>query len=99
MKRLLTLLLAVGLATAAGVAPIWAGGPPNPTMSDATGDTAGGTNALFNLTTGVNHTAFGDGALQKDTTGQSNTALGTSALLNDTSGQGNTAVGSGALVA
>src|SRR6266581_1010443 len=97
MKRLLTLLLAVGLATAAGVAPIWAGGPPNPTMSDATGDTAGGTNALFNLTTGVNNTACGASALVFNKTGAQNTASGYVALYSNTTGSNNTATGDSAL--
>src|SRR5215469_7491199 len=51
----------VGLVFLLGVGRSW-GGPPNPTMSDVQGNTAGGTNALVN-TTGHNNTAFGDAAL------------------------------------
>src|SRR5262245_38348550 len=49
------LLLGVGLS--------W-GGPPNNDVTDAQGNTAGGTNALMNNTTGVDNTAFGYGALR-----------------------------------
>src|SRR5207249_2023369 len=50
----LVLLLGVGLS--------W-GGPPNNDVSDAMGNTAGGTNALVSLTTGGTNTAFGFEAL------------------------------------
>lgn len=56
-------------------------------------NTAEGTQALFNLTTGTNDTAIGFRALFHDTTGGWNTAEGSLALFFNTSGNFNTAVG------
>ena len=84
----LVLLLGSGLA--------WAG-PPNPTPSDALGNTAGGTDALSANTTGAANTAFGDDALLNNTIGESNTATGDGALLSNTIGGSNTANGVSAL--
>src|SRR5262249_62104620 len=67
----LVLLLGVGLS--------W-GGPPNNDVSDALGNTAGGTNALLSTTTGTQNTAFGFQALTTLTTGVHNTAMGNNAL-------------------
>jgi hypothetical protein len=61
-------------------------------------NTAEGTNALFNLTTGVWNTAVGAYSLFSDTTGSANTATGLNALRYNTSGIYNTALGDGALV-
>ena len=44
MNRIAGLVIA-GLVLMLGVTPSW-GGPPNPTASDANGNTAGGTGAL-----------------------------------------------------
>jgi trimeric autotransporter adhesin len=55
-------------------------------------NTAEGTQALQNLTTGVWNTALGFQALFSDTTGSSNTATGVRALLNN-NGANNTATG------
>jgi hypothetical protein len=71
----------------------------NPTVSDADGNTAGGTAALYNcLNTNncLHNTAFGSHALDDDTTGNDNTANGVSALLNN-NGSANTASGADAL--
>jgi hypothetical protein len=78
-------------------------GLPNPTPSDAAGNTAGGTDALINnvpgnFGAGTNNTAFGDSALLSNTAGKENTALGFSALTSNTTGWANTASGFGALL-
>jgi hypothetical protein len=57
------------------------------------GNTALGTTALQENTTGANNVAVGDQALQLNTTGQSNTAVGVRAMENNTIGPFNTAVG------
>ena len=81
--------------------PAWAGPPPNPTPSDACGDTAGGTNALSKNNIACDpkyaNTAFGFNALTSNTTGAYNAAFGGGALLNNTTGYGNTANGANAL--
>src|SRR5271155_880912 len=99
MKKLLTFIFVVGLiANVPGQSPTWAGPPPNPTMSDGNGNTAGGTDTLFNLTFGANNTGFGAEALNQDSTGNNNTAVGGSALFSNTSGSGNTATGTSAML-
>ena len=92
---LLTLLtILVGLLN---ITPSW-GGPPNPTASDANFNTAGGSGALFDVTTGgVSNTAFGFYALRYNTSGDNNTAFGDAALLSNTTGSYNTAIGLDAL--
>ncbi len=69
------------------------GGYPN-------GNTAEGTNALLNLTTGVNNTAIGEGALFSNTTAGANTAVGFKALFTNSGdfASGNTAIGYRALL-
>jgi hypothetical protein len=74
---------------AQAVVPAPDGGYPN-------GNTAEGTNALFNLTTGSFNTALGALALFSDTTGSNNTATGYLALKNNTASH-NTANGYQAL--
>ena len=74
----------------------WAG-LPNPTASDAVGNTAGGTGALVNNTNGTDNTAFGHAALDVSTTGNGNTADGSGALNANTTGSNNTASGAFAL--
>jgi len=56
-------------------------------------NTAEGTDALFNLTTGSENTANGFQALFSNTTGDSNTATGSQALPSNTTGVRNTATG------
>ena len=53
-------VIAVGLVLVLiDVTPSW-GGPPNPTASDANANTAGGSGALFDVTSGgISNTAFG----------------------------------------
>src|SRR5215813_9854434 len=45
----------------------------NPTISDSSNNTAGGSRALGNLSTGADNTAFGRDALTNITTGSRNT--------------------------
>jgi trimeric autotransporter adhesin len=73
-------------------------GIPAPDASNANGNTAEGTQALFSNTTGNANTAIGVGALYKNTTGTGNTATGMAALGSNTTGFANTAVGAGALL-
>src|SRR5262249_60680722 len=64
--RLSRTLTIIGLMVLLGGGLSWAS-PPNPTPSDAQGNTAGGTNALQNNTR-TNNTALGDNALPSNTT-------------------------------
>src|SRR5215471_15185687 len=107
MKRMVLTLVA-SLALLLTTTPSW--GQPvcavpgcNPTVTDATGNTAGGSDTLLFVDSmgagGAENTAFGFGALQLDTTGSSNTGVGWQALVNNSSGFGNTATGAAALVA
>jgi len=73
------------------------GAPPNNDESDALGNTAGGSGALQNNTTGSANTASGHAALSGNTTGANNTASGTFALSGNTTGSANTASGNAAL--
>jgi hypothetical protein len=84
-----------GLVLMVGVTSGW-GGPPNNDVSDAQGNTAGGTNALLH-TTGSYNTAFGNNALYSSTIRFGNTASGMNALLSNTTGFGNTVSGNNAL--
>jgi hypothetical protein len=71
--------------------------PPNVVSSDGNTNTAMGTGALFNLTTGFENTAAGWQTLYSTTSGYQNTALGVNALPSNTVGYQNTAVGGFAL--
>jgi hypothetical protein len=62
------------------------GGYPN-------NNTAEGTDALLNLTTGSNNTANGTRTLTSNTSGSQNTATGAGALFNNTTGGSNIALG------
>jgi hypothetical protein len=75
---------------ARAVTPAPDGGYPNE-------NTAEGTNALFNLTTGIKNTAVGFDALFHNITGSYNTANGFEALYSNTTGSSNTATGFEAL--
>jgi trimeric autotransporter adhesin len=72
--------------------------PPPPDGGYSGENTAEGTNALFNLTSGVDNTAMGFNALFSNTIGIFNTAAGAQALFNNTRGSNNTAVGAHALL-
>jgi hypothetical protein len=71
--------------------------PPAPDGGYLNGNTAEGTSALFNLTSGSSNTANGFNALFFDTTGSSNTATGRGALYHNTTADDNTANGYRAL--
>lgn len=60
-------------------------------------NTAYGTNALVNLTTGDQNAAFGDSALFLNNVGVGNSAFGISALRGNKSGYSNTGIGNAAL--
>jgi Chaperone of endosialidase len=85
-----------GLILMLGGTSSW-GAPPNNDASDAVGNTAGGTAALANTTTGVFNTADGFAALFSNTTGSVNTAVGIDVLLSNTTGNNNTGTGAFAL--
>jgi Chaperone of endosialidase len=70
---------------------------PPPDGGYANGNTAEGTNALFNLTTGAKNTADGYLALFSNSSGQYNMAAGSQALYSNTTGSNNTGVGFDAL--
>ena len=67
--------------------------------SGGIGNTAIGSVALTDNTTGDNNTAVGYAALYVNSTGSENTAIGTEALQQSTTGSNGTAVGSAALYA
>jgi hypothetical protein len=96
-RGFLLIPLAIALAwlalspTAQAVSPPPDGGYPN-------GNTAEGTKALLNNTTGADNTAVGFEALLHNTTGSQNTAAGNSALVSNTTGSQNTAAGARALL-
>ena len=70
---------------------------PSPAAWAQSGNTAFGTNALSQNTTGSSDSAFGARALFSNTTGSGNTATGWDALLFNTTGYFNTATGQAAL--
>ena len=73
--------------------------PPPPDGGYPGGNTAEGTGALLNLTTGAHNTAIGLEALFKEMSGDFNTATGSGALHENTTGNSNTATGRHALFA
>lgn len=89
-----TLLATAALCLAATLAH--ATQPPDTVKSDSAGNTAMGTNAQLQLTTGIYNTAAGYFALYDNQTGSYNSAFGVAALFENT-GSDNTAVGAFAL--
>lgn len=71
---------------------------PAPDGGYPANNTAEGTQALLNLTSGIDNTALGFQAQSRTTTGNYNTATGFRALSGNTSGQQNTATGVNALL-
>jgi len=69
----------------------------SPAAAQAQSNTATGTGALANVTSGADNTADGYFALNQTTTGIGNTATGSQALSSNTTGNGNTAHGYSAL--
>ncbi len=90
-SRFATVLLAVlsPLAVAAQ--------PPNVVTSDVNANTAMGSNALLDLTSGIYNTAAGYDALFSTTSGVGNTAVGAYTMGSNTTGDLNSAYGYGAL--
>jgi trimeric autotransporter adhesin len=80
------------LPTARAVLP-----PPPQEGRYPDGNTAVGTQALLDLTTGQDNTALGFRALTENTQGNLNTAIGSTALRNNRVGNRNTATGDAAL--
>jgi hypothetical protein len=71
--------------------------PPPPEGGYPDGNTAVGTQALLDLTTGQDNTALGFRALTENTQGNLNTAVGSTALKSNRVGSRNTATGHAAL--
>jgi trimeric autotransporter adhesin len=71
--------------------------PPDVVLSDASGNTAMGSGAMFSNTLGAYNTAAGSYALYSNGEGNLNTAFGRAALYANTTGQANAAAGTGAL--
>ena len=90
---LLTILLLVLACFGLSPAPNAFGVSPPPDGGYPGANTAEGTNALLNLTTGRFNTANGFEALFRNTTGNDNTANGLQALYSNTTGSDNTANG------
>jgi hypothetical protein len=86
----LVLACFVFLSKAQAVVPAPDGGYPG-------NNTAEGTDALFNLISGIDNTALGFQALYRNTTGSYNTADGFHSLFTNTTGTNNTATGVNAL--
>jgi hypothetical protein len=89
---LVTLACLVLLPTVKAALP-----PPEPGGGYPNGNTAVGTEALLDLTTGQDNTALGFRALTENTQGNLNTAVGSAALKNNRNGARNTATGFHAL--
>jgi hypothetical protein len=92
------LLIPVAILSAwFGLSPAARAVTPAPDGGYAKENTAEGTDALLNLTTGRDNTAIGFDALFSNTTGGGNTATGAAALQRNTGGNDNTATGDTAL--
>jgi hypothetical protein len=89
-----TFLRAAAFCLAAGLAH--AAQPPDTVKSDGSANTAMGTDAQLELTTGIDNTAAGAFSLYLNQTGSYNTAFGVAALFEST-GSDNTALGAFAL--
>jgi hypothetical protein len=93
MTRYVSLATALAIVFLFNGSLAW-GGPPNPTPSDSSGNTAGGSGALQSVGPGGTYnTAFGLQALTKTSSGDYNTAMGVLALVSNTTGVSNTAHG------
>jgi hypothetical protein len=88
--------LVAAAALCFGASLTYAAQPPDTVKSDSSANTAMGTDALLELTTGADNTAAGAFSLFLNQTGSYNTAFGVAALFENT-GANNTAVGAFAL--
>jgi len=77
--------------------PAYSAQPPDVVTTDPFGNTAMGSGALSDLTSGTGNTAAGGGALYYDTSGFLNTAIGFASLEFNTTGNYDTATGMEAL--
>ena len=96
--RILTVPVLIGLIILLvfvffGLSPVARAVVPAPDGGYPNFNTAEGTNALFNLTSGTGNTAIGFNALFRNTTGGDNTALGFQGLFHNTTGFQNAATG------
>ena len=73
--------------------PAHATQPPDPTASDSLYNTAAGSYALYNETSGKLNSAIGYEALYSNLSGIGNSGLGASTLFGNTTGNYNTASG------
>ena len=97
-SRWLTVIAGIALALGAfALSPRMRAVTPAPDGGYAGNNTAEGTSALFNLTSGIDNTGLGFQALFHNTTGSFNTAEEFRALFSNTSGAQNTASGVNAL--
>jgi hypothetical protein len=94
---LLTVLLLALCCFALSPAPKAFGVSPAPDGGYAGANTAEGTNALFNLSTGIANTAVGSSALLHDTIGSWNVGIGSGTLSSNVAGNFNMAIGTDAL--
>jgi hypothetical protein len=90
-----SLIVLVGLALSSRVHAALPPPPPGGGYPD--GNTAAGSQALFDLTTGKDNTALGFRALNDNNQGNFNTAVGSAALTTNHTGDRNTATGARAL--
>ena len=91
-ERRALLIMMIGWLTLFAVSKASAVSPP-PDGGYPGENTAEGTNALLNLTSGIDNTAVGFDALMTTQTSRENTAVGVAALGSNTSGNTNTAIG------
>jgi len=96
-KTTLRLILLFIAFACFGLAPVAHAVSPPPDGGYAGFNTAEGTNALFNLSSGVQNTALGYQALFHNTTGNLNTGVGYRSLFFNSAGVQNTATGINAL--
>jgi hypothetical protein len=94
--RVALLLIPLAFACFALVQNTQAVNPP-PDGGYPGANTAEGTDALFDLTSGIANTAVGLNALHDNTTGGFNVAVGSSALAHNVTGNFNMAIGTDAL--
>src|SRR6478672_588563 len=96
-RRRGSIFIPLGFVALLAISPNLQAVIPAPDGGYPGGNTAEGSSALLNLSTGTYNTALGLFSLRSNTTGNFNTATGAGALLSNTADQ-NTATGAGALL-